>query len=72
MEWCNNSLIVDGKALDGGQDDLDVRRSRLTMTSEQRACQQIDLLLQRCGWIFQNRSQTNLAAGPGVPSARPY
>lgn len=36
------------------------------MTSEKRARQQIDLLLQQCGWIIQNRSQTNLAAGPGV------
>ena len=36
------------------------------MTPEQRARQQIDLLLQQSGWIVQNRSQTNLAAGPGV------
>src|ERR1700730_13729969 len=36
------------------------------MTPEQRARQQIDLLLQQCGWIVQNRSETNLAAGPGV------
>ena len=36
------------------------------MTPEQRARQQIDLLLQQCGWIVQDRSQTNLAAGPGV------
>ena len=36
------------------------------MTPEQRARQQIDLILQQCGWIIQDRSETNLAAGPGV------
>jgi hypothetical protein len=36
------------------------------MTPEQRARQQIDPLLQQSGWIVQDRSQTNLAAGPGV------
>ena len=36
------------------------------MTPEQRARQQIDLLLQQCGCIVQNRSESNLAAGPGV------
>src|SRR5271165_6128776 len=36
------------------------------MTPEERARQQIDLLLQESGWIVQDRSQTNLAAGPGV------
>jgi type I restriction enzyme R subunit len=36
------------------------------MTPEQRARQQIDSLLQQCGWIVQNRSETNLTAGPGV------
>jgi len=36
------------------------------MTPEERARQQIDLLLQHCGWIVQDRSQRNLAAGPGV------
>jgi hypothetical protein len=36
------------------------------MTPEQSARQQIDLLLQQCGWIVQSRSETNLAAGPGV------
>jgi type I restriction enzyme, R subunit len=36
------------------------------MTPEERAWQQIDLRLQRSGWIVQDRSQTNLAAGPGV------
>jgi hypothetical protein len=36
------------------------------MTPEQRARQQIDLLLQQSGWIVQDRSQTNLAAGLGV------
>ena len=36
------------------------------MTPEQRARQQIDLLLHKSGWIVQDRSQTNLAAGPGV------
>lgn len=36
------------------------------MTPEQRAPPQIDSLLQQCGWIVQDRSQTNLAARPGV------
>jgi type I restriction enzyme, R subunit len=36
------------------------------MTPEQRAFQQIDLLLEQCGWIVQSRSETNLSAGPGV------
>ena len=36
------------------------------MNPEERARQQIDLLFQQSGWIFQDRSQTNLAAGPGV------
>ena len=36
------------------------------MTPEERAPQQINLLLQQSGWIVQERSQTNLAAGPGV------
>jgi type I restriction enzyme R subunit len=36
------------------------------MTPEERARQQIDLLLQQSGWIVQDRSQINLAAGPGV------
>ena len=36
------------------------------MTPEQRARQQFDLLLQQSGWTVQDRSQTNLAAGPGV------
>jgi type I restriction enzyme, R subunit len=36
------------------------------MTPEQRARQQIDLLLSQCGWIVQDRCQRNLAAGPGV------
>src|SRR6266446_5492720 len=36
------------------------------MTPEERARQKIDLLLQQSGWIVQDRSQTNLAAGPGV------
>jgi type I restriction enzyme, R subunit len=36
------------------------------MTPEQKARQQIDLLLQQCGWIVQSRSETNFAAGPGV------
>src|ERR1700687_1565277 len=36
------------------------------MTPEQRARQQIDLLLQQSGWIVQDRSETNLAAGAGV------
>jgi type I restriction enzyme R subunit len=36
------------------------------MTPEERARQQIDLLLQQSGWIVQDRSGINLAAGPGV------
>jgi type I restriction enzyme R subunit len=36
------------------------------MTPEERARQKIDLLLQQSGWIVQDRSQINLAAGPGV------
>jgi hypothetical protein len=36
------------------------------MTPKKRARQQIDLLLQQSGWIVQDRSQINLAAGPGV------
>ena len=36
------------------------------MTSEEEARQQIDLFLQQAGWIIQDRSQINLAAGPGV------
>ena len=40
------------------------------MTPEEKARQQIDLLLQQSGWILQDRSQinssqVNLAAGPG-------
>ncbi len=33
---------------------------------KKRARRQIDLLLEQSGWIVQDRSQTNLAAGPGV------
>jgi type I restriction enzyme R subunit len=36
------------------------------MTPEQRTRQQIDQLLQQCGWIVHKRSETNLSAGPGV------
>jgi hypothetical protein len=36
------------------------------MTPEQRARQHIDLLLQQCGWIVQERFQIKLAAGSGV------
>jgi type I restriction enzyme R subunit len=36
------------------------------MTPEEKARQQIDLLLQKSGWIIQDRSKVNLAAGPGV------
>jgi hypothetical protein len=43
----------------------------LNHNQEEKARQQIDLLLQQCGWIVQNRSETNLAAGPGVASASP-
>jgi type I restriction enzyme, R subunit len=36
------------------------------MTPEERARQQIDLLLQQSGWIVQDRSEINLSAGLGV------
>ena len=36
------------------------------MTPEQRARQQIDLLLQQSGWIVQDLSEINLSAGLGV------
>jgi hypothetical protein len=36
------------------------------MTPEEKARQQIDLLLQQSGWIVQDRSRINLSAGPGV------
>jgi type I restriction enzyme, R subunit len=36
------------------------------MTPEERARQQINALLQQSGWIFQDRSRTNFAAGLGV------
>ena len=36
------------------------------MTPEERARQQIDLLLQQSGWIVKDRSQINLSAGLGV------
>jgi hypothetical protein len=35
------------------------------MTPEERARQQIDLLLQQSGWIVQDRFETNLATAPG-------
>jgi hypothetical protein len=40
--------------------------SRPIMTPEERARQQIDLLLQQSSRIVQGRSQINLAASPGV------
>jgi type I restriction enzyme R subunit len=36
------------------------------MTPERKARRQIDPLLQQSGWIVQDRSGINLAAGPGV------
>jgi hypothetical protein len=36
------------------------------MTPEERARQQINALLQQSGWIVQDRSRTNFAAGLGV------
>jgi type I restriction enzyme R subunit len=36
------------------------------MTPEEKARQQIDLLLQQSGWIIQDRSRINLSADPGV------
>jgi len=35
-------------------------------TPEQRARQNIDELLQQCGWIVQDRAEINLGAGRGV------
>jgi type I restriction enzyme, R subunit len=35
-------------------------------TPEQRARQNIDELLQQCGWIVQSRNEMNLGAGRGV------
>jgi hypothetical protein len=40
--------------------------SQTIMTPEEKARQQIDLLLQQSGWIIQDRSKINLSAGPGV------
>jgi type I restriction enzyme R subunit len=36
------------------------------MKPEETARQEIDILLQQCGWLVQNRSEMNLSAGPGV------
>lgn len=36
------------------------------MTPEERARQQVDLLLQQSGWIVQDRSGIDLSAGLGV------
>jgi type I restriction enzyme, R subunit len=36
------------------------------MTPEEKARQQIDSLLQQCGWLVQSRSEINLSAGSGV------
>ena len=36
------------------------------MTPQEKARQQIDLLLQQSGRVVQGRSQINLAAGSGV------
>jgi hypothetical protein len=45
---------------------------RPNMNPKQRTRQQIDLLIQQCGWIVQSRPQINLSAETGVaiPSAR--
>ena len=36
------------------------------MTPEQKARQQIDTLLQECGWLIQDYRAVNLSAGPGI------
>ena len=36
------------------------------MTPEEKARQQIDAILSRCGWIVQDKSQMNLHAAKGV------
>src|SRR5437667_12663817 len=35
-------------------------------STEDRAREKIDALLQQCGWILQNRSAINLSAGRGI------
>ncbi len=36
------------------------------MKPEEKARQQIDLLLQQCGWLVQDYRQVNLSAGSGI------
>jgi type I restriction enzyme R subunit len=36
------------------------------MTPEQKARQQIDRQLERCGWVVQDYADMNISAGPGV------
>jgi type I restriction enzyme R subunit len=36
------------------------------MTPEQKARQQIDILLKQCGWLIQDYRAVNLSAGPGI------
>jgi type I restriction enzyme, R subunit len=36
------------------------------MKQEEKARQQIDLLLQQCGWLVQDYRQVDLSAGPGI------
>lgn len=36
------------------------------MTPEQKARQQIDTLLQQCGWLIPNYRAVNFSAGPGT------
>jgi len=36
------------------------------MTPEEKARQQIDAILSRCGWTVQDKSQMNLHAAKGV------
>ena len=36
------------------------------MTPEQKARQQIDRMLDQCGWIVQDHGDMNISAGPGV------
>jgi type I site-specific restriction endonuclease len=43
-----------------------MRQIDLRMTPEEKARQQIDAILSRCGWTVQDKSQMNLHAAKGV------
>ena len=38
----------------------------MTLTPEQEARRHIDMALEAAGWVIQDRTEMNLAAGPGV------